>query len=312
MPSGDEILGLRRRVRDASSGLRMQKCDALRVQRLSPDQRLRHAATSTGIDDIADDGMTESGEMDSQLMGPSGLRHQSHVRRLSALGNHFVLRHRRPSPTADRHAFAMHGISADRRIERSSFLAKSSPDQGDVALVNLAATKLSRQIGQCTGVLRNDDDTGSILVQAVDQPRSQRIEPGQRASPTVKQRADQRPSPVASSRMNDQPGGLVDHKQRLILMENFERDALGQDIAGRRNHRGFDANGLTDAQDEAGLRDSPVDLDVAAGNETLHLRPRAPPLGRGEVAVEPLVAANDVDDDDIRAGHDRNEPATMR
>ena len=44
----------------------------------------------------------------------------------------------------------------------------------------------------------------------------------------VGERASKRTFPMAAGRMDDHPGRLIDHGQGVVLVEDFQRDILGQ------------------------------------------------------------------------------------
>ena len=48
----------------------------------------------------------------------------------------------------------------------------------------------------------------------------------------VEQGVDQRPVGIAGGRVDDQPGGLVDHQQMLVLEDDLQRDVLGHVVRG--------------------------------------------------------------------------------
>ena len=62
--------------------------------------------------------------------------------------------------------------------------------------------------------------------------------PDSAAAAMVEQRVDQRAVEIARGGMDDQPGGLVDHDQMLVLEHDDERDILRFVVRGRRvGHR---------------------------------------------------------------------------
>jgi hypothetical protein len=66
-----------------------------------------------------------------------------------------------------------------------------------------------------------------ILVDAVDDARSgDPADPRQARAAMVEQRVDQSPVEISRRRVNDQPGGLVDHEQMFVFEHDPQRDIL--------------------------------------------------------------------------------------
>ena len=86
----------------------------------------------------------------------------------------------------------------------------------------LDRTALHQLLEKLVGLFRAGDDeqAGGVSVEPVDDPRPILLSARRAADEAV----DERAAPVAGSRMDDDPGRLVDHEQMLVLVGNPEID----------------------------------------------------------------------------------------
>src|SRR6185437_16997044 len=112
--------------------------------------------------------------------------------------------------------------------------------------------------------LGDDQKTGCLLVQAMDQPRPVRPAPLGELAPAAHQRVYESSSPVAGSRVNDHSGSLVDHQEVGVLVHYPERDILALDVApGRGRSRCRDLDQIVGGGAIGGTLPTPVDRYVA-------------------------------------------------
>ena len=103
----------------------------------------------------------------------------------------------------------------------------------------------------------------------------------------VQQRVDQRPVEIARGRMDDQPGGLVDDQQMLVLEHDGQRDVLRFVVRRLRlGHRDAQAFVAADLGRRVAHRLA-VRLDRAAADQRLQPLARQGRHGIGERTVEP-------------------------
>ena len=82
--------------------------------------------------------------------------------------------------------------------------------------------------------LGDDQQPRRVLVDPVDDARpGNAADPRKAAAAMMQQRVDQSAVRIARRRMDDQPGGLVDDQQMLILEDNPQRDVLRFVVRGR-------------------------------------------------------------------------------
>ena len=127
-----------------------------------------------------------------------------------------------------RHLLPVAGIAADRRVDPPSRL-HLAPDERDVLLLDFAIVKLPRRAPR--GRRRVFATTISP-----DVPRSSRCTMPGRFSPpmplrsldVVQQRVDERAGRMPRRRMDDHSRRLVDDDEVAVLVEDRERQRLGQ------------------------------------------------------------------------------------
>ena len=82
-------------------------------------------------------------------------------------------------------------------------------------------------------VLGDDQQPRRVLVDAVDDPGPRDpADPAQRSAAMVEQRIDHRPVAIARGGVDDEPGGLVDDEQMLVLIDDAELDLLRLVVRG--------------------------------------------------------------------------------
>ncbi len=105
----------------------------------------------------------------------------------------------------------------------------------EVALSGLPVVELAGEDGVGVGIFRGDDDTGGILIQAVDDARAGI--PGReplRDSPAVKEeRVEESAAGVPAPRVHNHALALVDDDHVVILEQHVQGQVLGDEV-GRR------------------------------------------------------------------------------
>ncbi len=102
------------------------------------------------------------------------------------------------------------------------------------------------------------------------------------------QRVDERARVVAGRGMRDQPGGLVDDQQVVVLVQHGQRDALG-DERGVHGGRLLPGDHVRRAQGLARLGRAAVEPDVPLADQRLHARARQVRQRPGQEPVEPVA-----------------------
>ena len=150
--------------------------------------------------------------------------------------------------------------------------------------------ELPGQAQMCPVVLGHDQDAAHLLVQAMDDARAAHPADAGKAGAAMRQeRVDERAVRMPRCRMHDDPGGLDQHDQVLVLEDHLERHRLGARRGRRRGRHGeheplalFDPAGRL--RYEAAGRSDPAVTDQG-------LEPRPGKLGHAlrEEGVETLA-----------------------
>ena len=104
---------------------------------------------------------------------------------------------------------------------------RNAVDDREIAPVDRMRGELLRQALVRDVGLGDDQQARRVLVDAVDDARPRNAaDARQRSAAMVEQRVDQRAVEIARRRVDDQPGGLVDDQQMLVLEDDRQRDVL--------------------------------------------------------------------------------------
>ena len=262
----------------------------------------RHA---TQVHWITYDRMAAGREVNAYLMGASGAEAafkpgeaglpSAHdpiagERGLAAVGHHG-------------HAFTVSPIAADRALDFALQGGRDAPAEGDVAAFQVAGGEGEgeRVIGELG--LGDDHDAGGVLVQPVhDAGALLGADAAEARAAMGEQRVYQGVVGIAGGGMHDQAGGLVEHNQVGVFVENGEGNGLGL----RRSRRGRGQIEQVDPARAHGfgrLRDRPL-ITAQAGilDQSLDAGARQRAQGFGDEAVDPLTGPVGGGDDSNGAG----------
>src|SRR5215212_8764067 len=92
---------------------------------------------------IADDWMTDEGQMDPNLMRASGLDRNFKQRAGPKLLDNAKMRHRWPPCPLHGHALPVLGVAANRRVNRRLFIPNGTENKGKIGLLDRTALPLS-------------------------------------------------------------------------------------------------------------------------------------------------------------------------
>ncbi len=228
------------------------------VERLAPELALNSGHPLVGpaapaVDQIAEQRVSRLGEVNANLMGAAGLQLDLEQRgAIEALTDcEFCLR-RLPRLHAPTKALAVHRMATEEGGEPSPFV-RLAVDQRQIDFPHQSRLECGLQRQQGALVLRYHQTAGGVLVQPMNQTRTEPpADPGQVPNP-MKQRIDQRARAVARARVDHHPGLLVEDEQITILVKDLQWQILGGDI-GRRGSRHRQLDALATSQAPRGLR----------------------------------------------------------
>ena len=220
----------------------MQGLPSERVERSARRRRkqagLGFEAGAIGL--VAQDRMPDVRKMHADLVGAAGFqRAGEQARHRLAVGAGKTLQQ---LPMGDRvaPAFAHRALVArmrvafERGVDDAARPVGHAPDEGKVAALQWALGFVGELRRQCTvrliGLGHHHQPAG-VLVEAVhDAGPLDAADAGQAVAAMRDQRVDQRALGVAGGGMHDQAGRLVDHDERVVLVNNIERDIFARSV----------------------------------------------------------------------------------
>ncbi len=130
-----------------------------------------------------------------------------------------LVHHRLPGTVAVR--------AAEMGIDRALRTLGHAPDQRQIGAFEVAGTamigELLAEMAMGAVVLGDHHDAARILVEAMNDAGAADSAYARQAIATMIYKGiDQRSRPVAVAGVNDEPGGLVDHDEIVVLVENVE------------------------------------------------------------------------------------------
>ena len=131
---------------------------------------------------------------------------------------------------ADRALVGLAVVAAERRVDRPRARPRPTLDQGEVRAADLAALDHRREPPVGLVVAGDDHQPRGVAVEPVDDPRAL----GLAAPEQVAEHVDQGLAAVAGRRVDDEPGGLVDHREALVDPDQPRLGAHGGALAGGR------------------------------------------------------------------------------
>lgn len=218
----------------------------------------RFGFKSRAIERIAEERMANMGEMDADLMGSPRLERAGYEARLVSIAlDEPVVGARMPSAAGrDNSDFlTVGGVPGERGINRARGPLRSPPHEGEVLALEqerLAVVSKKRREALMRGIrFRNHEEARRILIESVHNAGPPHAPDARKARPAMgNQRIYERALLMASTRMNHEPGGLIDDEKMLILIDDIERDIFpARDGPGGLGNR--QTHALSGAQDGA-------------------------------------------------------------
>src|SRR6185312_1770318 len=208
--------------------------------------------------------MPDRREMNANLVGAAGFNADGDEREFAEAGFHSL----QDGVVGDGgagsflaaggHAGAADCVAADGGVDGSLLLLERAMDEGDVGLANLAAGKHFAEL-EVGGVIAGDDDEAAgLLVEAVNDTRADEVSRVGKLGVMAEEGVDEGSAiadRVSGSRagVDHHAGGLVDHGEVAVFVDDVERDAFGNRTEWWRGGRAKDFDGFTTAQFERGL-----------------------------------------------------------
>ena len=120
------------------------------------------------VDQIAQDGMADVGHVDADLVGAARLQLTADVGVATVTLHHFPMGHGLLGIAGgDSHLLAVGGMAANGGVHGAAVLPEGAADDALVNTVHGVILQLGSQHGVCQIVLCNSQQTGGVLVDAV-------------------------------------------------------------------------------------------------------------------------------------------------
>ena len=179
-------------------------------------------------------------------------------------------------------------MTADVALDDACLLADVAADDGPVDAVRRLCADLFREVEMRRVVLGRDHDARRVLVEAVDDARTDLTVDAGEILAVIEQCIDERPRVDARCRMHDHAARLVDDDDVAVLVEDGERDILRQDLDGL-CLRQMEDDFLPCLQLVVGLAHTTADECLPLCDDLLDMGARERGLHAREEAVETLI-----------------------
>ena len=129
-------------------------------------------------------------------------------------------------PATDRLLFALLGMIADRGVDDVAVELRHARDDRQVLLLDRAGLELGGERVVGLVVLGDDDHAARVAVEPMDDARPRRPAALAHRAEMMGQRPGERAVPMPLGRVDDHPGRLVHDDDRIVLVQDVERDVL--------------------------------------------------------------------------------------
>jgi hypothetical protein len=195
----------------------------------------------------------------------------------------------RPTLIDDCHALPVSWITGYRLLDREGVGGEVSPRHDRVSADDPTGGQSRAQDAMRAVRFGDDQQPGSLLVQAMHHSRPMGVALRREASSAAQQGVYQSPAPVSGSRVHHHPCRLVDHEQRLVLVNDADRDVFTGD--GPLFHLGdLDPDDFATLRPVARLLAPPIDQHVSLCDQRRGLRAgELSPLGDKQIEADIAV-----------------------
>ena len=172
---------------------------------------------------VARDRVADRGEVGADLVGAAGLQaHLDQGVRRQQLEHPEVGAGLARRAAANRPALGGPVVASQGGVDRPGSRARMALDQRQIGAPHLSRLDLPRQPAVGLVAARDEHQPGGVLVEAMDDPGPLRI---LAAGEQISQHVDERRAAVPRSRVDDQAGGLLDHRQPLVGVDDARLEA---------------------------------------------------------------------------------------
>ncbi len=211
-----------------------------RVQRLPLEDHGRVARVAAqlaardprpaAIEPIAQHRKADVGQVQTDLMRPSGLGQHLEGRKTVESLDHFVKRLRLAAvgtPATDRHLFAVRGMRSDRQVDQIAIAIGHPHHDRKILFLGRPLLELFGQPHVGGIGLGHHQHAAGVAIQPMHDARPRRAASRTQILEMKRQRTGQRPLPMPFGRMDHHARRLIDRRDFRILEQDVERDILG-------------------------------------------------------------------------------------
>lgn len=178
---------------------------------------------------VAQQRVADAGHVDPDLVGATGLQTAADMGIAPISGDDLPVGHGRLCVfTGDSHALSVRRMAAYGRVHRAAVLPEIAPDNGLIFAVKAVVGELSGQALVSKVVFCYDQKPGGVLVNTVDNTGALLpADTGERIPAVPQQGVHQCTVRMAGGGVDHHTPGFVDHHQIPILIDNIQRNVLG-------------------------------------------------------------------------------------
>jgi len=192
---------------------------------------LFEGGSSSAVDLVPKQWMTEVGHMHSYLMSPSGFEHKLKVADCAVSAYHLIMGNGsfcvRTGCGKHRHPLSVNRMPADRHIHPAARVTKAAIHKRVILTGYAVIFKLLRERSVRLIVFRTDKQSRGILVYTVNYARAHNAaDARERAATMIEQCIHERPRLVSGGGMDHHTLGLVYNYNVVILVDHVKRDIL--------------------------------------------------------------------------------------
>ena len=191
-----------------------------------------YALVRLSVDFVAEDGVSDICEMNTYLVSSSRFEPEPHICIAAELPEHAVMRHGIAAVfSCYAHFLAVGLVPADRSVDSALGLLEAPAGYRLVLACEAVSLYLLREVQVRCVILRNDEQSAGILVDAVDYPGTDNaVYAGKAVAAVVEQSINKSPVVVAVCRVDYHALWLVDNEQVIVLVDYIEGDILRDSV----------------------------------------------------------------------------------
>lgn len=248
---------------------------------------------TAAIDGITQEGVADVGEMDADLMSTPAVEVDIELAAPRKATDNAQVGHGGSPGVNDRHALTVAVIPANGRVDARRLLGEAAVHQRPVAASQGATLQLRREMAVGTLSLGDHQQTTGVAVEAVNDSGTFGAPQQRPGVAALAQPVGQSSVGVTRGRVDDEPGGLVDDGDALVLEGDAQCHRRSREGRCSRKGRLRHNDGVAGTHASTGATWSAVDGDVTSGDKIMGLVPRCPtPASQPEVQALTLSSAH--------------------